>query len=34
MNSAGEIPIPKYLLLKGCPRSDEPSTHAVERHGE
>jgi len=32
--SAGEIPIPKYSLLNGWPRGDEPSIQLVDKHGE
>jgi hypothetical protein len=32
--NAGEIPIPKYSLLNGCPRSEEPSIQLVDKHGE
>jgi hypothetical protein len=35
MNSAGEISKPKIVIEPiGVPRWDEPSTHAVDKHGE
>jgi hypothetical protein len=34
INRAGEIPMPKYSLLNGCPKSEDPSMHDVERQGE
>jgi len=35
MKSAGEIIIPKSVIVPiGVPKCVEPSTHAVERHGE
>jgi hypothetical protein len=36
INSAGEIPIPKYLLLNGWPNIDNalPGSQDVDKHGE